>query len=70
MDGRHNYLFSAIADKLAIEVEQVENFMLEGDQVSYCEPRLFDALSLMFVYVWGRIGIVKAEIILYLFVLL
>ena len=36
LDGRHNYLFSTIADKLAIEVEQIENFMLEGDQVSYC----------------------------------
>lgn len=35
LDGRHAYLFSTIADKLAIEVEQIENFMLEGNQVSY-----------------------------------
>ena len=60
MDGRHNYLFTTIADKLAIEVEQIENFMLEGDQVSYREPRPFDAF--LFLFMLG--GKVKIFIIL------
>ena len=36
--------------------------MLEGDQVSYREPRPFDAL--LFVYAWGQVG----RYLLYLFV--
>lgn len=52
-------MFSTVADKLAIDVEQIENFMLEGDQVSnYSHTPLF-------VYVWGRSGSARVDIINY-----
>lgn len=42
-------MFSTIADKLAIEVEQVENFILEGDQVS----NVLATPTFVYNYVYG-----------------
>lgn len=61
LDGRHGYLFSTVADKLAIEVEQIENFMLEGDQVSQLL-----ATPLLFVYMWGRSSSARVDNINYI----
>lgn len=34
MDGRHEFILSTIGDKLGMTVEEAEDFMLVGDQVS------------------------------------
>ena len=34
LDSRHQYLFGAMATKLGLEESAVEEFLLEGDQVS------------------------------------
>ena len=33
IDPRHKYLFSIVADRLQLEADAVEEFMLDGDQV-------------------------------------
>lgn len=40
MDGRHEFILSTVADNLDMTIEEVEDFMLEGTQVSYSLLRL------------------------------
>lgn len=37
MDGRHEYVLSTVADRLQMSMEDAEEFMLDGDQVSVGE---------------------------------
>lgn len=37
MDGRHEYVLSTVADRLLMSMEDAEEFMLDGDQVSVGE---------------------------------
>ena len=39
LDSRHQYLFGSIGAKLGLEESEVENFVLEGNQVGWIEPR-------------------------------
>lgn len=39
MDGRHDFILSTVAGKLAMSVEEAEDFVLEGNQV---KPQLFN----------------------------
>ena len=34
IDGRHKYMLGLVADRLELELSLVEDFMLDGDQVS------------------------------------
>ena len=34
IDGRHKYILGLVADRLDLELSAVEDFMLDGDQVS------------------------------------
>lgn len=34
IDGRHKYILGLVADRLELELSLVEDFMLDGDQVS------------------------------------
>ena len=38
MDGRHEYVLSTVADRLEMNMEDAEEFMLDGDQVG-CRER-------------------------------
>ena len=33
MDGRHEYILSTVSERLGMSIEDVEEFMLEGNQV-------------------------------------
>ena len=58
MDGRHEYVLSTVADRLSMTMEDAEEFMLDGDEVSAitlpgdelsdltCDPRSPLSLSL------------------------
>ena len=40
MDGRHEYILSTVADRIGMTMDDAEEFMLDGDNVSLYALRL------------------------------
>lgn len=36
MDGRHEYILSTVAERIGMSMDDAEEFMLDGDNVSLC----------------------------------
>ena len=55
MDGRHEFILSTVADNLDMRIEEAEDFMLEGSQVSNALLREVESPNVTQLSIAGRV---------------